>query len=45
MLLFLQENINTATEVVSDEKTLSIYKLIMESGTGGMIIIGFYLFY
>lgn len=31
---------NTATEVVSEEKTLSIYKLIMESGTGGMLIIG-----
>jgi len=40
MLLSLQENINTATEVVSDEKTLSIYKLIMESGTGGRLIIG-----
>ena len=39
MLLFLQENINTVTEQVSEEKTLSIYKLIMESGTGGLIII------
>ncbi len=39
MLLFLQEKINTATEVISEEKTLSIYKLIMESGTGGLIII------
>jgi len=39
MLLFIQEKINTATEVISEEKTLSIYKLIMESGTGGLIII------
>ncbi|MBL4642438.1 MAG: MotA/TolQ/ExbB proton channel family protein, partial [Flavobacteriaceae bacterium] len=39
MLLFLQENVDTLTDVVSEEKTLSIYKLIMESGTGGFIII------
>jgi len=39
MLLFLQENVDTLTAVVSEEKTLSIYKLIMESGTGGFIII------
>ena len=36
MLLFVQENL----DVVSDEKTLSIYKLIMENGLGGLIIIG-----
>ena len=40
MLLFIQENIDTVTGVISEEKTLSIYKLIMESGTGGRIIIG-----
>ncbi len=40
MLLFIQENIDTVTEVISEEKTLSIYKLIMESGTGGRLIIG-----
>lgn len=39
MLLFIQENIDAVTEVISEEKTLSIYKLIMESGTGGLIII------
>jgi len=39
MLLFIQENIDTVTDVISEEKTLSIYKLIMESGTGGLIII------
>ncbi len=39
MLLFLQENVDTLTDVVSEEKTLSIYKLIIESGTGGFIII------
>ena len=39
MLLFLQENVDTLTDVVSEEKTFSIYKLIMESGTGGFIII------
>jgi len=37
MLVFIQESI---TEVVSDEKTLSIYKLVMEGGTGGKIITG-----
>jgi biopolymer transport protein ExbB len=39
MFLFLQENLDTVTNTVSEEKTLSIYKLIMESGTGGLIII------
>lgn len=39
MLLYLQKNIDAVTNTVSEEKTLSIYKLIMESGTGGLIII------
>ena len=39
MLLFLQENVDTVTDIASEEKTLSIFKLIMESGTGGLIII------
>ncbi|NVK51744.1 MAG: MotA/TolQ/ExbB proton channel family protein [Flavobacteriaceae bacterium] len=39
MLLYIQENIDAVTNTVSEEKTLSIYKLIMESGTGGLIII------
>jgi len=38
MILFIQENLD-GIKAVSDEKTLSIYKLIMESGTGGLIII------
>ncbi|GGH01813.1 biopolymer transporter ExbB [Polaribacter pacificus] len=38
MMLFIQENLDGIT-AVSDEKTLSIYKLIMESGTGGLMII------
>ncbi len=38
MLLFIQENTEIA-ENLSEEKTLSIYKLIMESGMGGLIII------
>ncbi len=37
-MLFIQENLDGIT-AVSDEKTLSIYKLIMESGTGGLMII------
>lgn len=40
MLLFMQETMTAATEAVSDQKTLSIYQLIMESGTGGKLIIG-----
>lgn len=38
MLLFIQEN-TEIVENLSEEKTLSIYKLIMESGMGGLIII------
>ena len=39
MLLFIQENKASLTEIVSEEKTLSIYKLIMDGGIGGQIII------
>ena len=39
MLLFIQDTPNV-TEAVSEEKTLSIYKLIMDGGLGGQIIIG-----
>ncbi|MDT7833465.1 MotA/TolQ/ExbB proton channel family protein [Flavobacteriaceae bacterium S356] len=38
MLLFIQES-KEIVENLSEEKTLSIYKLIMESGMGGLIII------
>jgi biopolymer transport protein ExbB len=38
-----QEAIVDAGEVVSEEKTLSIYKLIMEGGLGGQIIIAILL--
>lgn len=37
MLLFIQENLE---ETVSEEKTLSIYSLIMDGGLGGQIIVG-----
>ncbi|MDG2193799.1 MAG: MotA/TolQ/ExbB proton channel family protein [Polaribacter sp.] len=40
MLLFIQENSDAVTDAVSDEKTLSIYKLVMEGGVGGQVIIG-----
>ncbi len=39
MLLFIQENKASLAETVSEEKTLSIYKLIMDGGVGGQIII------
>ena len=39
MLLFIQENQDLLTEATSEEKTLSIYKLIMDGGLGGQIII------
>ena len=39
MLLFFQENKEVLKEVVSEEKTLSIYKLIMDGGLGGQIIL------
>jgi len=39
MLSFIQENTDLLEEVVSEEKTLSIYNLIMDGGVGGQIII------
>jgi biopolymer transport protein ExbB len=39
MLSFFQENKAFLAETVSEEKTLSIYKLIMDGGVGGQIII------
>ena len=39
MLSYLQEN-SEILDVVSEEKTLSIYKLIVDGGLGGQIIIG-----
>ena len=38
MLSYLQEN-SEILDVVSEEKTLSIYKLIVDGGLGGQIII------
>ena len=37
---FFQTNKELLEEVVSEEKTLSIYNLIMDGGTGGQIILG-----
>ena len=39
MILSFQEVSENLEEVVSEEKTLSIYKLIMDGGLGGQIII------
>ena len=39
MLSFFQENTDLLTEIVSEEKTLSIYTLILDGGLGGQIII------
>ena len=39
MLSFFQENKVVLGETVSEEKTLSIYKLIMDGGLGGQIIL------
>lgn len=39
MLSFFQENKELLDEAVSEEKTLSIYNLIMDGGLGGQIII------
>jgi biopolymer transport protein ExbB len=39
MFALFQENIDTVTNTVSEEKTLSIYQLILDGGTGGQIII------
>jgi biopolymer transport protein ExbB len=40
MILFFQENNSLIEEAVSQEKTLSIYRLIMDGGMGGQIILG-----
>jgi len=40
MISLFQDNIQELKEVVSEEKTLSIYKLIVSGGLGGQIIIG-----
>lgn len=40
MISLFQDTIQELTEVVSEEKTLSIYKLIVSGGLGGQIIIG-----
>ena len=39
MISFFQENKEMLEEAVSEEKTLSIYKLIIDGGLGGQIII------
>ena len=39
MLLFFQENTELIKDIASEEKTLSIYKLIIDGGLGGQIII------
>lgn len=39
MISLFQENTDLLVETVSEEKTLSIYQLIMDGGTGGQIII------
>ena len=39
MMLFFQDTKELLEEAVSEEKTLSIYKLIMDGGLGGQIII------
>lgn len=43
MISLFQEAAITADELFSEEKTLSIYKLIMEGGVGGQIIIAILL--
>lgn len=43
MLSFFQENTDLLTEIVAEEKTLSIYTLILDGGLGGQIIIGILL--
>lgn len=43
MLSLFQEAIINTEEVVAEEKTLSIYKLVMEGGVGGQIIIALLL--
>lgn len=43
LLTVVQDTEEIITEVVSEEKTLSIYKLIMDGGLGGQIIIAILL--
>ncbi|NVJ89341.1 MAG: MotA/TolQ/ExbB proton channel family protein [Flavobacteriaceae bacterium] len=40
MLAFIQENTTNLEDTLSEEKTLSIFKLIMDGGLGGQLIIG-----
>jgi len=40
MISFFQDNTALLSETVQEEKTLSIYNLIMDGGLGGQIIIG-----
>ena len=40
MISLFQDTIQQLKEVASEEKTLSIYKLIVSGGLGGQIIIG-----
>lgn len=40
MISFFQENTELLEEAIQEEKTLSIYNLIMDGGLGGQIIIG-----
>ena len=39
ILTVLQDSTEILSETISDEKTLSIYNLIMEGGLGGQVII------
>tara|TARA_B100000809_G_scaffold237763_1_gene257835 strand:- start:1428 stop:2117 length:690 start_codon:yes stop_codon:yes gene_type:complete len=43
MLSIFQEAVVNSEEIISEEKTLSIYKLVMEGGIGGQIIIAILL--
>ncbi|MFT6960267.1 MAG: biopolymer transport protein ExbB [Polaribacter sp.] len=43
MLSFFQENKDLLEKAVSEEKTLSIYKLVLDGGLGGQIIIAILL--
>ena len=49
MLLTIQQGADAAQEnleeVLSEEKTLSIYNLIMDGGLGGQIIIAIFCFH
>ena len=43
MILFYQENTGLLEQAVQEEKTLSIYNLIVDGGLGGQIIIAILL--